>query len=152
MPDTECQMNTQETTGYRLSELYATLGELPADNVLVMLDACFSGVDRTGEAISNVRGVKVVPKKDRPSGNMIVFSATSGQQAANPYQEQSHGFFTYYLLKKLKETGGKVNDGDWFDYVKTNVAQKTVVTIQREQTPTVMPSASVAQAWRMMTL
>lgn len=141
-----------KTTGYKLSDLYASLGELPANNVLVMLDACFSGVDRTGETMSNVRGVRIVPKKDKPAGNVVVFSATSGQQVAHPYMDQSHGLFTYFLLKKLQESKGEVTYGDWFEYIRTKVAQKASVVNSKEQTPTVMPAPSIMNDWKTMTL
>lgn len=141
-----------KTTGYKLSDLYASLGELPADNVLVMLDACFSGADRTGEVLNNVRAARVVPKKDKPAGNVVVFSATTDQQVAHPYADESHGLFTYYLLKKLQETNGKVSYGEWFDYIKTKVAQKASVVNNKEQTPTVTPSPSILNKWKTIEL
>lgn len=139
-------------TGYKLSELYSSLGELPAQSVLVMLDACFSGVDRGGRSMTNVRAAKVTLKKDRPAGNVVVFSATSGQQVAYPYSDQSHGMFTYFLLKKLQESHGNVNYGELFDYVSTNVAQRVSVVNNTEQTPTVMPAPVVASSWKNLTL
>ncbi|MDE5840948.1 MAG: hypothetical protein K2H49_08510, partial [Muribaculaceae bacterium] len=41
-------------------------------------------------------------------GNTVVFSATEGNQTAMGYDEQQHGFFTYYLLKSLQESKGNI--------------------------------------------
>ncbi len=69
-----------------------------------------------------------------------MFSASQGVEAAQPYKAKGHGLFTYYLLKKLKETEGRVNLGKLTEYVTDNVKRISVVE-GNIQTPTV--SASV---------
>ena len=71
----------------------------------VFLDACFSGGGREAGLIAS-RGIKVTPKKDGLTGNIVVFSATSADQTAMSYKEKHHGMFTYFLLKKLQESNG----------------------------------------------
>lgn len=144
--------STVASTGFKMSELYASLGSLPAKNVLVLLDACFSGADRNDDVLTSVRGVKIAPRIDKPRGNMIVFSATSNKQTALPYTEQSHGLFTYFILKWLQTNPTKTSFGAWFDYVKKNVAQKASVKNSKEQTPTTMISTSLAESWRNLSL
>ena len=144
--------STVSSTGFKLSELYASLGELPANNVLVMLDACFSGADRSDNVMANVRGVRIAPRVDKPRGNVIVFSATSNQQTALPYQDQSHGMFTYFVLKYLQSNPTEATFGAWFDYVKTNVAQKASVINSKEQTPTAIVSTSLVETWKGLSL
>ena len=144
--------STVSTTGFKLSELYSSLSELPANNVLVMLDACFSGADRSDNVMANVRGVRIAPRVDKPRGNVVVFSATSNQQTALPYQDQSHGLFTYFLLKYLQNNPTDVTLGGWFDFVKTNVAQKASAINSKEQTPTAIVSTSLLDRWKGITL
>ena len=144
--------STVSSTGFKLSELYASLGDLPANNVLVMLDACFSGADRSDNVMANVRGVRIAPRVDKPRGNVVVFSATSNQQTALPYQDQSHGMFTYFVLKYLQNNPTNANFGAWFDYVKTNVAQKASVINSKEQTPTAIVSTSLVETWKGLSL
>jgi hypothetical protein len=64
----------------------------------MFIDACFSGGAR-GEQMVKARGVKIVPKSDLIDGNIISFTASSGNQSSNPYLEKKHGLFTYFLLK-----------------------------------------------------
>lgn len=144
--------STVSSTGLKLSELYASLGDFPAKNVLVMLDACFSGADRSDNVMANVRGVRIAPRIDKPRGNVIVFSATSNQQTALPYQEQSHGLFTYFLLKYLQNNPKETNLGTWFDYIRTNVSQKASVINSKEQTPTAIVSTSLTASWQSLSL
>jgi hypothetical protein len=37
-----------------------------------------------------------------PQGNMVVFSAAQGDETAYPNNDEKHGMFTYFLLKKLQ--------------------------------------------------
>ncbi len=132
-----------------LEKIYADLGNLGAKNVTVMVDACFSGANHgEGMLIPQAMSVALKPKKSSPVGNMVVLAATEGSETAFPYEEKSHGLFTYWLLKKLQETSGKVSLGELSDYVISNV-KKTAVTVNRKpQTPTVSISPKLINNWR----
>ncbi len=136
------------TTGYKVDELYATLGKLPSKSVTVFLDACFSGSKRDGGMLASARGVAIKAKKSNPVGNMVVFSAAQGDETAYPYKEQRHGMFTYYLLKKLQETKGEATLGEISDYVTNEVRKQSIVINGKMQTPTLTSSSAVGDAWR----
>lgn len=134
-------------TGYKLDDLYATLGSQPSKSTTVFLDACFSGANRNGEMLSSARGVVIRANTAAPSGNMVVFSAAQGDETAIPYNEQSHGMFTFFLLKKLQETAGDVTYEELSDYIQRNVRQRSSV-LGKTQTPTTIPSATLGDAWK----
>ena len=136
------------TTGYKVDELYATLGKLPSKSVTVFLDACFSGLKRDGGMLASARGVAIKAKKSNPVGNMVVFSAAQGDETAYPYKEQRHGMFTYYLLKKLQETKGEATLGEISDYVTSEVRKQSIVINGKMQTPTLTSSSAVGDVWR----
>lgn len=135
-------------TGYKLQNLYARLGSMPSESVTVFLDACFSGANRDGEMLNpNLRGVVIRANSAAPSGNMVVFSAAQGYETAMPLSEESHGMFTYFLLKKLQETAGDVTFEELSEYVQRNVRRYSSV-LGKTQTPTVTPSSSLGDAWK----
>ena len=135
------------TTAYSLQTLYSTLSEFPTKSTVVFLDACFSGSQRSGEMLDSSRGVAIKAKPNTPIGNMVVFSASTGDETAFPYTDQSHGMFTYFLLKKLQETGGLVSLGELADYIKTNVSRKAIVENLKSQTPTIVTSDEINETW-----
>ena len=137
---------------YSLNRLYAELGSTRAKQIVVFLDACFSGSNRGEGMLASARGVGVKPKREDPNGNMVVFSAASGDETAYPYSVKGHGLFTYYLLKKLQETQGNVTLGELGEYVSENVRQQSVVINRKPQTPTFTPSSSLAEGWRELKL
>jgi len=139
-------------TAISLEDLYSRLSATPTQNVTIILDACFSGSIRDNGMLANARSVKIKPKENIINGNMLVFSAATGDETAYPYTEKQHGLFTYYLLKKLQETKGDVNFGDLTNYVISNVKQQSIVINQKSQTPQINVSASLEGKWQQLKL
>ena len=128
--------------------LYEKLGKLGAKSVIVFQDACFSGSVRGDEGmIVAARGVAIKAKSAAPQGNMVVFSAVSGEETAMPYAEKGHGLFTYYLLKKLQETKGNVTLSELEEFVSRQVKLQSRVVNHKPQTPSVQVSAEFSSTW-----
>jgi hypothetical protein len=130
-----------ETTSFPLKRLYATLEKLPAKEVIVVLDSCFSGAG----------GRSVIAKGQRPmgiavessvlgTGKTVVLTASNGDQTSSTLEEKGHGLFTYYFLKGLQGPADANKDGtisltELFDYVKPNVQRVARKQYNNEQTP-----------------
>lgn len=141
-------IGTDISTGYKLDDLYSALGNIPTKNVTVFMDACFSGSKREQGMLASARGVAIKARSGMPQGNMVVFSAAQGDETAYPNNEEKHGMFTYFLLKKLQETRGDVALYELGEYIKTNVSQQSILLNGKSQTPCVTPSASLDTSWR----
>lgn len=139
-------------TGYSLPELYQQLGDLPVKRVIVFMDACFSGSKRGDGMLVSARGVSIKSKTQVTKGQMVVFSAAQGDETAYPLTEQHHGLFTYYLLKKIKETKGNVTLVELYDYIHKQVGRTSIVDNGKSQTPTVTTSVGLAERWKTMKL
>lgn len=127
--------------------LYEKLTATGAKRVTVFLDACFSGGGRNAGLIAS-RGIRVTPKKDVLSGNIVIFSATSADQTALPYKEKQHGMFTYFLLKKLQDSKGNCSYSEMYEYLNKNVGDNSLRVNRKEQNPEVNTSAQVQDKWR----
>ena len=120
-----------------LDDFYKTVGTMKARHITIFLDACFSGAQRNGAMQTAARGVAIKAKPGMVSqGNMIVFSAATGDETAYSYKEKGHGLFTYFLLKKLKESKGNATLGELRDYINTNVRQHSIVENGKSKTQT----------------
>lgn len=137
-------------TCYSINELYQTLGKLPAKKITVLMDACFSGAKRNGGMLASARGVAIKAKPSTPQGNMIVLSATQGNETAYKYEETKHGLFTYFLLKKLKDTKGNVTMGELSNYLQDQVGRYSIVENGKSQTPSVQVSDALRGKWESM--
>lgn len=140
---------SQSTEGaLSTKSLYKKLGEMNSKNIVVFLDACFSGAKRDGKMLASSRGVAIKAKTDPVSDNTVVFSAAQGDETAYPFKSQRHGLFTYYILDKMQQSGGSTTLGELSDYVTLNVKRKAVVENNgKSQTPTVIASSN-NNGWR----
>lgn len=138
---------TNLTAAVRLSEIYQKFSATGACKITIFLDACFSGGGRHQGLLAS-RSVKIKPQLEMASGNMVIFSASSGEQSALPYALEKHGIFTYYLLKKLQETAGEVTYEQLSDYLKTSVGQESLRKNGKPQDPEVQFSPAVENTWR----
>lgn len=139
---------TDVQTGYKLGDLYKSLGEKPSQNVTVFIDACFGGSMREGDMIANARGAVIKVRAEEPVGNTVVFTASQGDETAYSYKEKQHGMFTYFLLKKLQLSAGEASLGELMDYIRSNVKQKSIVLNGKSQTPNIIPSLTLDESWK----
>ncbi len=130
-----------DETGYSLQRMYATLGSLPAKQVVVALDACFSGAGGRSVVARGVRSISLRTSEPlRLPTNLTVLSASSGAQTSSTYAEKRHGLFTYFLLKGIRNEDVFARDGslllqDLFAYVEPQVESIARRKYNNEQTP-----------------
>ncbi len=135
-----------------LQTLYNDLKQLQDCRITVFLDACFSGANRDNTMFASARGVAITPKKNTVEGNLVVFSAATGNETAWPYEQEKHGMFTYFLLKMLQDTKGSATYADLHDYLYTNVRRESNNINHKLQTPTLNASANLQDSWKVWTL
>ena len=138
-------------SGYSLEMLYKQLGELQTAKTIVLLDACFSGASRDGKMmLADSKGVVIKPKPVQPKGNMVILSASQGDETAYPYKKKKHGMFTYFLLKKLQETNGNVSLGELETYLNKKVSQQSLIEVGKPQHPSTSVSNSLSEKWKVL--
>ena len=135
--------------GISIVDLYAKLSKYPTVKTTVILDACFSGGARNKELVA-LKGVKVKPKMDAVQGNIVVFASSKGTESSAVFKEKQHGYFTYFLLKNLKEYAGARTFNELFIDVNYQVS-KEVLKIGKTQTPEVMPGIEIGERWKTLT-
>ena len=124
-----------------MKRMYDALGKLPAKEIVVALDSCFSGAGGRSviakgarPLVMNLQDNMVLPK------NMTVLSASSGEQISSTYDEKGHGLFTYFLLKGIKnedvvKPDGTIAISDLFSYLKPQVERIARKQYNNEQSP-----------------
>ena len=130
-----------------LEEIYNKYTAFETKRVSIFLDACFSGGARNESLIAS-RGIRIRPKSPFVMGNLIVFSATRGNQAALAFDEEKHGMFTYHMLKKFQDTQGMISYGELAEYLEFEVNRRSLLVNDREQEPTIKVSPILEYTWR----
>jgi hypothetical protein len=134
----------------KLSNIYNELTEFPSKQIIVFFDACFSGGARN-QGLVAMKGVKIKPNENILNGNLVVVSSSSGDENSAVYKEKKHGYFTYFLLKKLKESKGDITLEDLSIYLVSQV-RKEVGLVGIIQTPQINVSAQAENFYRLWKL
>ena len=102
-----------EKTAYSLSDMMESLTQAKAAFSLVMVDACRDNplkTTRSTRAIGNTRGLN---PPDPPKGQMIVYSASRGQQALDRLSEADghpNSVFTREFISRMRKPGLRVEE------------------------------------------
>jgi hypothetical protein len=137
---------TNLSSAIKLNNVYSKFAATNAKRVTIFLDACFTGGGREAGLLA-ARSVKVKPKNEILSGNMVVFAATSEDQSALPYKAKQHGMFSYFLFKKLQETKGDVTYGDLEKYLRDKVSIESLRINSKAQDPKASVSYDAENVW-----
>jgi len=81
-------------------------------------------------------------------GNVVVFTAASGEEVSLPLNRESHGLFTYCLLRKLKETKGNITLDELKNYLETEIPTMSLLENSQKQTPQVLVAPDLGDQWQ----
>jgi hypothetical protein len=124
--------NFLESTAYPVAQLYKKLGELPAKQVLIAMDSCFSGAGGRSVLASGAR--PLVGKIDTGAvpAKITVLAASGASEISGSLDDKGHGAFTYFLLEGLNS--GKTTPKALNEYLTPRV-QDEARRLNRDQTP-----------------
>ncbi|MCJ0762903.1 caspase family protein [Variovorax terrae] len=129
-----------EKTAYGLNDLTEKLADAKAAFTLVVVDACRDNPLRTnnGRSVGGTRGLAAI---EPPRGQMVVYSASRGQQALDRLSDKDtnpNGVFTREFIARMRQPGVRVEDmvRDVQDSVETLAR-----TINHDQRPAIYNEA-----------
>jgi hypothetical protein len=139
-----------EQTGVRLAKVLEALSRTRAKEVLAFVDSCFSGAGGRSVLPPGARPLVVV-KGPTPVANVVLLSASSGNEISGPMPGGRGGVFSHYLTQGLGlaeadlDADGQITLHELYTYLKPRVAREA----QREnraQTPALITGARVGAA------
>ncbi len=138
--DIEAESESQvERTSYGLNDLTEKLAEAKPAFTLVMVDACRDNPMKVkGRAVGSARGLNAL---EPPKGQMVVYSASRGQQALDRLSDidaNPNGVFTREFIGRMRTPGVRIEDlmRDVQDSVES-----LAKTVRHEQRPAVYNEA-----------
>lgn len=133
------------TTAYALDSLYGSLTGLTGREIIVILDACFSGTGGRSVLAKGLRPLVTVDDGTKRWPRLTILAASSGAQAAGASEPNRHGLYSYHLLNGLAGQADADGDGHVTVSELHGYARKKVIIEARkegrEQTPTLSAPA-----------
>jgi len=143
---------SEKTYAIKLDDVYLNLGMLRPNRAFVFIEACFSGNsgyggDRAETLYAYGNAPSVVPESMGCYDNMVVITATGGEDLSWNAPDYTHGIFTYYILKALsggkevdKNRDKKVTVKELYSYVYDKTKKKAYKTFEVNQKPEICPA------------
>lgn len=139
-------------TGVSRNQMMSSFGQAGAEQVVVVLESCFSGATATDEMLSYSEHSSGLRMEDDVSttfgGNVILLTASSKAETANAFPSQGHNVFTYELLRALKETRGQTDWGSLFARISEQTKLTAWRELGRDQHPSCATSISIGDQWK----
>ncbi|MBI4352217.1 MAG: caspase family protein [Elusimicrobia bacterium] len=131
----DAELDLGRRTLIRLNEIISPL-EHKTKDVLVLLDACFSGNPLSAPKPLAQKGLGIAPKFAQEKA--VVLTGSSATQPSLEFEKAGHGYFSYYFMLGLKgeadgNRDGAVTDTELCDFVKAAMAGDE--TLNGRQTP-----------------
>ncbi len=104
----DCDPSLVRLNGYSLNTFYANLAKLKVKSMMVVIDACFSGVSAGGSLLGPMSPVGIVvvnPLLNLP--NAMIFTSADTNQVSSWHAESKHSLFTYFFLRGLRGEADK---------------------------------------------
>jgi simple sugar transport system substrate-binding protein len=124
-----------EKTAYELNALIDKISEAKPAFSLVMVDACRNNpLKSKGRSVGATRGLSAV---EPPKGQMVVFSASRGQEALDRLSDKDpnpNGVFTREFIKRMKKPGVRIED---LMREVQDAVEKLADSISHEQRPAI---------------
>ena len=86
-------------------------------NLTLILDAGFDGTQRNGHTLFTIKKKAKKMKGMRIRNDIVMFAAADWNKAAYSFDQQHHGFLTYFMLKEIKRTRGDIDYGTLFENI-----------------------------------
>ncbi|MDT3388049.1 MAG: caspase family protein, partial [Bacteroidota bacterium] len=82
-----------------------------------VLDAGFDGTQRNGHSLFTIKKSVKKMKGMRIRNDVVMFAAADWNKPAYSFDQQHHGFLTYFMLKEIKRTRGDIDYGTLFETI-----------------------------------
>ena len=109
----------------RVDTLCAWFNRVPLRSVTMIVDASFDGKQRDGMPLIYIKHSDKKAKGLRIRNDIVVMSAAAFDKTAFAFDEQHHGFFTYFLLKELKKCKGDITHSELWERVDSEVQRES---------------------------
>lgn len=149
--DVETRMSRRDTKHLleqclRIDTLCAWFNRVPVKSITMIVDATFDGNQRDGEPLVNMKLSDKKSKGLRLRNDIVLISAAAFDKTAFVFDEQHHGYLTYFMLKELKSRKGNINLSDLFRAVDKEVQRESSLQGQLQE-PSITVGGKLKDTW-----
>jgi hypothetical protein len=136
-----------DRTAINQSELVRMITSTNPKSVTLIMDSCYSGITRTGEALyADARPISLRSEFIELPKNFTLISASAPNQISSSSKDLGHGIFSYFFMKGLEgaadlNSDKKITLAEIYSYSSQNV-RKMASSLSRQQDPQIVGDGS----------
>ncbi len=130
----------------RIDTLCGWFNRVQYKSLTVIIDASFDGNQRDGLPLVTIKHSENKAKGLRLRNDAVVMTSAASNKTAYAYDEQHHGFFTYFILKELKKSKGDISLGELFDKVDAELQKESSIQ-GLLQVPVIAVGGKLKDSW-----
>ncbi len=130
-----------------IDSISAWFNKVPVKSITFFIDASFNGTQRNGSPLFTNKITSQKYKSPKVRNDILIMAASDFNKTAYAYDDQHHGFFTYFLLKELKRTAGNITLEELFNNINTSLSYESSLQGKLQQ-PSVVPGGKLKELWQ----
>ena len=115
-------------------------------NLTLILDASFDGVQRNGQPMLSWDKPAKKARGMRLRNNIVMWMAADTDKTAYAYDDQHHGFLTYFMLKELKRTQGDITYEELYSSIEQALSYESSLQGKLQQ-PVILAGGKIKETW-----
>lgn len=115
-------------------------------NLTLIADASFNGMQRNGSPMFHIGKPGKKGRGMRIRNNIVVWMAADTDKTAYSFDDQHHGFLTYFLLKELKRNQGNISYADLYNNIEKALSYESALQGKLQQ-PVIVSGGKVKETW-----
>lgn len=115
-------------------------------SITLIIDAGFNSVQRSGQPMFYIKKSAKKPRGLRVRSDMVLICASEFDKTAYSFDEQHHGFLTYFILKEWKRTRGEITYKELIDNIDKTLSYESSLQ-GKLQLPIVIAGGKVKEDW-----
>lgn len=115
-------------------------------NLTLIIDASFNGIQRTGQPMFSLKKAAKKGRGMRLRNNIVVWMAADTDKTAYSYDDQHHGFLTYFMLKELKRSQGDITYSELYNNIEQALSYESSLQGKLQQ-PVILAGGKIKDTW-----
>lgn len=129
-----------------LDSLCGWFNRLQYSGLTFIIDASFDGIQRNGRPLFNIKKNATKMRGMRIRNDLVIFNAANFDKTAFAFDDQHHGFLTYFILKEFKHNRGELTYQQLFNNIERQLTYESSLQ-NKLQEPIIIIGGKTKEAW-----
>lgn len=148
---TEIDLSKKETKKFlaqclSLDTLCTWFNRVQNQGITFIMDASFDGSQRNGKPLLSIAKSSKKMRGMRIRNDITIFTAAAFNKPAYTYDDQKHGFLTYFMLKELRHNKGNMTYESLFKNINKSISYESSLQ-GKLQEPAITVGGKIKESW-----